>query len=165
MKLIWMLIITCCVFSKGIQAQQPPTETLQSTKNPSKAALEIIQISKNKWRWMAEKDVNNLAKLFDEKAMFVHMGGTWGKATELATIAEGGIWYKNATVHAVSVNIFGKSAVLLNDIDLVAVVGGKEVVNPFMVTEVYTKQKGKWTMASLTFSLLRRPVKLLNEKQ
>jgi hypothetical protein len=40
------------------------------------------------------------------------------------------------------------------------VVGGNEVVNPFMVTEVYIKEKGKWKMGSLTFSKLNRPVKL-----
>jgi hypothetical protein len=42
----------------------------------------------------------------------------------------------------------------------VAVVGGIEVTNPFMVTEVYIKEEGKWRMGSLTFSHLLRPVKM-----
>jgi len=88
------------------------------------------------------------------------MGGTWGKTQELNTIKEGGIWYKKAEVYSVAVNMFGNTAILLNDIDLVAVVGGNEVINPFMVTEVYIKEKGKWKMGSLTFSHLRRPVKM-----
>lgn len=46
-------------------------------------------------------------------------------------------WYKKAEVYSVVVNTFGNTAILLNDIDLVAVVGGNEVTNPFMVTEVY----------------------------
>ena len=91
------------------------------------------------------------------------MGGTWGKNQELTTIKEGGIWYKKAEVYAVVVNMFGNTAILLNDIDLVAVVGGNEVVNPFMVTEVYIKENGKWKMGSLTFSHLRRPVKMENK--
>ena len=99
---------------------------------------------------MADKNVDSLKKLFDDKAMFVHMGGTWGKTRELATIESGGIWYKKAAVYAVEVNIFGNSAVLLNDIDLQAVVGGHEVTNAFMVTEVYVKENGHWTMAQLT---------------
>jgi hypothetical protein len=98
--------------------------------------------------------------LFDEKAMFIHMGGTWGKTQEINTIKEGGIWYKKAEIYSVVVNMFGNTAILLNDIDLVAVVGGNEVTNPFMVTEVYIKENGKWRMGSLTFSHLRRPVKL-----
>jgi hypothetical protein len=108
---------------------------------------------------MSDKNVDSLTKLFDDKCMFVHMGGTWGKATELTTIKDGGIWYKKAEVYSVTVNMFGNTAILFNDIDLVAVVGGNEVTNPFMVTEVYIKEKGKWKMGSLTFSHLRRPVK------
>ena len=52
---------------------------------------------------MADKNVDSLKKLFDDKAMFVHMGGTWGKTQELTTIESGGIWYKKATVYAVEV--------------------------------------------------------------
>jgi hypothetical protein len=100
--------------------------------------------------------------LFDDKSMFVHMGGSWGKPQELATIKSGGIWYKKAEVYAVVVNIFGNSAILLNDIDLLAVVGGNEVTNPFMVTEVYIREDGKWKMGSLTFSHLLRQVRMKN---
>ena len=57
-------------------------------------------------------------------------------------------------------NIIGNTAILLNDIDLLAVVGENEVTNPFMVTEVYVKENGKWKMGSLTFSRLMRPVKM-----
>jgi hypothetical protein len=109
---------------------------------------------------MSEKNVDSLNMLFDEKAMFIHMGGTWGKAQELTTIKSGGIWYKKAEVYSVVVNMFGNTAILLNDIDLEAVVGGNTVTNPFMVTEVYIKENGKWKMGSLTFSHLMRPVKM-----
>jgi hypothetical protein len=88
------------------------------------------------------------------------MGGTWGKSREIDIIKSGFIWYKKAEVYSASVNIFGNSAILLNEIDLVAVVGGNEVVNPFMVTEVYLKENGRWNLAQLTFSHLARPVKL-----
>lgn len=122
----------------------------------------IINLSKQKWQWMAEKNVDSLEKLFDDKSMFIHMGGTWGKSEELTTIKNGNIWYKKAEIYNVTINIFGNTAILLNDIDLIAVVGGNEVINPFMVTEVYIKTKGKWKMASLTFSRLVRPVKYNN---
>jgi 23S rRNA pseudoU1915 N3-methylase RlmH len=59
---------------------------------------------------------------------------------------------------------FATSINLLNDIDLVAVVGGNEVTNPFMATEVYIKENGKWKMGSLTFSHLMRPVKMKNNQ-
>jgi len=141
-------------------AQQPPTETIKTSTNNTPEQQEVINLSKQKWQWMADKNVDSLGVLFDDKSMFIHMGGTWGKEQEISTIKSGGIWYKKAEVYAVSVNIFGNTAILLNDIDLVAEVGGREVINPFMVTEVYIKEKGKWKMGSLTFSHLMRQVKM-----
>jgi hypothetical protein len=132
----------------------------QTKENPSVAEQEIINLSKQKWLWMADKNVDSLNVLFDDKSMFVHMGGSWGKTQELTTIKSGSIWYKKAEVYSVLVNIIGNTAILLNDIDLLAVVGGNEVANPFMVTEVYIKENGKWKMGSLTFSHLLRPVKM-----
>ncbi|MDD4990896.1 MAG: nuclear transport factor 2 family protein [Paludibacter sp.] len=123
----------------------------------TKAEQEIIQLSKNKWQWMADKKTDTLKTLFHEKAMFVHMGGSWGTAQELNVIKSGYIWYKQADIHEVSVNIIGNTAILLNRIDLLAVVGGNEVTNPFEVTEVYIKQKGKWKLGSLSFTRLLTP--------
>lgn len=137
-----------------------PHGTIETATNPSPEQQAIINLSKQKWNWMADKNMDSLNMLFDDKSMFIHMGGSWGKTQELATIKDGGIWYKKAEVYAVVVNIIGNTAILLNDIDLVAQVGGNEVTNPFMVTEVYIKENGKWKMGSLTFSRLLRPVKM-----
>ncbi len=121
---------------------------------------ELLDLSKAKWQWMANKSTDTLNGLFAENCVFVHMGGSWGKTQELNTIKGGMIWYKKAEVYGASVNIFGNTAILLNDIDLLAVVGGNEVTHAFMVTEVYLKEDGKWKMGSLTFSTLPRPVKM-----
>ena len=118
---------------------------------------EVINLSKEKWHWMAECEVDTLDALFHEKAVFVHMGGAWGKAQELDIIKGGGIHYKKADIHEVSVNIIDNTAVLLNRITLLAVVGGNEVTNPFMVTEVYVQQHGSWKLASLSFTRLLTP--------
>ena len=144
------------------QPPPPPTDTIKTAASHTPEQQEIIDLSKKKWDWMAEKKVDSLKNLFDEKAMFVHMGGSWGKTQELETIKSGGIWYKHAAVYAVEVNTFGNMAILLNDIDLQAVVGGNQVTHAFMVTEVYIKENGQWKMAQLTFSQLLRPVRLTN---
>ena len=154
------LILMATINVQSSYAQQPPTETIVTTKNPTPEQQQVMNLSKQKWQWMADKNVDSLNVLFDDKAMFIHMGGSWGKEPELTTIKSGGIWYKKAEVYSVIVNMFGNTAILLNDIDLVAEVGGNTVTNPFMVTEVYIKENGKWKMGSLTFSHLMRPVKL-----
>jgi hypothetical protein len=118
---------------------------------------EIITLSKDKWGWMSDKNVGELTKLFHEKAVFVHMGGSWGTEQELSIIKGGGIWYKKADIHEVSVKFIDNTAILLNRITLLAVVGGNEVTNPFMVTEVYIKEKGIWKLGSLSFTKLMTP--------
>lgn len=121
------------------------------------AEQEVIQLSKQKWEWMADKNVDKLTPLFDDKSVFVHMGGSWGKTQEINVIKSGGIHYKKADVHEVSVNIIGNTAILLNRITLLAVVGGNEVTNPFMVTEVYIKENEGWKLGSLSFTKLMTP--------
>ncbi|MDO1511111.1 nuclear transport factor 2 family protein [Maribacter confluentis] len=113
---------------------------------------QIKELSTQKWQWMAEKNADKLAELFHDKAKFVHMGGTWGKEREVDIIRSGFIHYKKADVHEVMVEVLNENtAILWNRITLIAVVGENEVTNPFMVTEVYTKENGAWKLADLSF--------------
>jgi hypothetical protein len=104
-----------------------------------------------------QRNVEPLETLFHEKAVFVHMGVAWGKEREMEIIKSGGIHYKQVDIHEVSVNVIDQTAVLLNRITLLAVVGGNEVVNPFEVTEVYVQQTDGWKLASLSFTKLLVP--------
>jgi hypothetical protein len=154
--ILGLLLCAACAHQLHAQAKLPNAITTSATKEER----ELLDLSKTKWAWMADKNVDSLNRLFAENCVFVHMGGSWGKTQELNTIKSGGIWYKKAAVYGTSVNLFGNTAILLNDIDLLAVVGGNEVTHAFMVTEVYVKEAGNWKMGSLTFSTLLRPVKM-----
>jgi hypothetical protein len=103
---------------------------------------------------MSERKVDDLAALFHDEAVFVHMGATMSKKQELDVIKGGGIQYKDVEIQEVSVRFIGETAILLNKIRLVAVVGGNEVTNPFVVTEVYVRQGGAWKLGSLSFTRL-----------
>jgi 4-carboxymuconolactone decarboxylase len=138
------------------------TDDQYSTKNSSLTVQqnkeqEIINLSKKKWLWMADKNIDSLNTLFDEKSVFVHMGGSWGKEQEINIIKSGGIWYKQADIQETSVQIIGNTAILLSKIKLTAIVGGNEVVNPFMVTEVYIEKNNQWSLGSLSFTKLLTP--------
>ena len=112
----------------------------------------IVDLSNNKWDWMAEKNVDKLAELFHENSQFVHMGGYWGKQQELETIRTGGIWYKKAEIHDVQVKFAAGTATVYSRIHLNSVVGGNSVRFPFIVTEVYVMENGKWQLSSLAFT-------------
>jgi hypothetical protein len=116
---------------------------------------QIKEISKAKWEWMADKDVEKLADLFHDQSKFVHMSGSWKKDRELEIIESGSIWYKNAEVHVVAVELFDDTAIVWNRITLDAVVRENEVSTEFTVTEIYKKYDGEWKLLDLTFSSVR----------
>lgn len=124
-------------------------------QTPSGAEQEIINLSKEKWQWMADKNVDKLKDLFHDKSKFVHMSGTWKKDQELEIIKSGSIWYKHAEVHDTAVEIVDDVAIVWNRITLTAVVRGNDAVNQFTVTEVYTKEANDWKLLALTFSSVR----------
>lgn len=128
----------------------PPT-----TSSPN-VEREMISLSREKWRWMSERKVDTLAALFHDEAVFVHMGATMSRDQELDVIRSGGIHYKNVEIQDASVRFIGTTAIVLNTIRLVAVVGGNEVTNPFVVTEIYVHQNGTWKLASLSFTRTSR---------
>ena len=141
----FLLVICLSVLNAELSHAQSADNTEQ----------QIIKLSKDKWQWMADKNVDKLAQLFDDKSKFVHMSGTWKKDEELEIIKTGSIWYKKADVHDVAVEITGQTAVVWSRITLTAVVRGNDAVTEFTVTEVYSKEAKDWKLLALTFSSVR----------
>ncbi|SIN73087.1 nuclear transport factor 2 family protein [Algoriphagus halophilus] len=142
MKKVLILLIITLISTPWLYAQSPVEQ-------------EIKKLSMDKWQWMADKDVAKLENLFDDKAKFVHMSGSWKKERELEIIETGSIWYKNAEVHDTAIEVSGNTAVVWNRITLTAFVRGNDVENEFTVTEVYQKQGDDWKMLVFTFSSVR----------
>jgi hypothetical protein len=135
----------------------PPKEATRPAASGTTEEQEVLSLSREKWRWMSERNFDALAALFHEKAVFVHMGGTMSRDQELGVIKSGGIHYKHAEILEASVRFVGTTAIVLNRIRLVAVVGGNEVTNPFVVTEVYVQEGGTRKLAALSFTRLLTP--------
>ncbi len=115
----------------------------------------LIELSREKWQWMADKNADKLATLFHDRSKFVHMSGTWKKDEELEIIRSGSIWYKKVDVHDVAAEITDDTAVLWSRITLAAVVRGNDALNEFTVTEVFVKRSKEWKLLALTFSSVR----------
>ena len=146
---IKIYIVSTILVFLGIQgglASENGSNVLQENK--------ILELSRAKWQWMSEKQTEKLDELFHNNSVFVHMGGSMNKPQELGIIKSGGIHYKKADIFNESVQIVGDTAILLGKIRLLAVVGGREVTNPFIVTEVYVNQSGSWKLVSLSFTRL-----------
>ena len=85
LTLIMGLILSTMIAQSSYaqQSPQPPTETIKTAASHTPEQQEVINLSNTKWNWMADKKVDSLEALFDDKAMFTHMGGTWGKTPML----------------------------------------------------------------------------------
>ncbi|RYC67106.1 nuclear transport factor 2 family protein [Spirosoma sordidisoli] len=153
--MIPFFLALCCLSLgvPGVLAQVTHLSAGVTSRPP--AEQELIALSKQKWQWMADKQIDKLALLFDDKAKFVHMSGTWKKDEELDIIKTGSIWYKNAEVHDVAVELFDNTAIVWSRLRLDAIVRGAEVRTEFTATEVYQKQASTWKMTALTFSSVR----------
>ena len=149
-------LVLCCALV-GIQFSCATQPRLSSSAPSTNEEQEIIRLSREKWRWMSERKADSLAALFHNDAVFVHMGATMSKSQELDVIRSGAIQYKTVEIQDASVRLIGTTAILLNRIRLVAVVGGAEVINPFVVTEVYVQEGGLRRLASLSFTRLLTP--------
>ncbi|PZR33008.1 MAG: DUF4440 domain-containing protein [Azospira oryzae] len=127
-----------CLFVMTIVSSYAQTTT---TASFSKEEQELVTLSKDKWQWMADKNIDKLTPLFHDESKFVHMSGTWKKDEELEIIKTGSIWYKKADVKDVAIELIDDTAIVWNRITLTAEVRGSDVVTEFTVTEVYKKQK------------------------
>jgi hypothetical protein len=145
------MIGLCLVMLSGLSSYAQGSTTI----NNGNSEQEMISLSKEKWQWMADKNVDKLAQFFHDKSKFVHMSGTWKKDEELDIIKTGSIWYKKADIHDVAIEFFDDTAILWSRITLLAVVRGSEVSTQFTVTEVYKKQENSWKLLALTFSSVR----------
>lgn len=149
--ILGFILLFACVQSSNAQSTADST----SKRNYTKAEQEIINLSKTKWQWMADKNVDKLSPLFHDQSKFVHMSGTWKKIEELDIIKTGSIWYKKTDVHDVAAEIVDDVAIAWSRITLTAEVRGTDAITQFTVTEVYKKQKGDWKLLVLTFSSVR----------
>jgi Domain of unknown function (DUF4440) len=148
-----MLLAAACLPAVAPLRAQAGSATATNAA-PTAEQQQLLSLSRDKWRWMSEKKVDTLAALFHREAMFVHMGGSWGREQELEIIRSGGIHYKHAEIFEASAHVIDSTAIVYNRIRLDAVVGGNEVSNPFVATEVYVRQGGQWKLASLAFTRL-----------
>jgi hypothetical protein len=85
---VWLLLL---IFAA-------PTSFCQGKGLVMTTEQEMLKLSRQKWNWMADKNVDALSALFDDQAMFVHMGATMPKTQELDVIKSGMIEYKRQTL-------------------------------------------------------------------
>ena len=112
----------------------------------------VIEISEKIWKSLKDIDSDTLTDLIHAKAVFVHMGVTLTRDEEINIIKSKEIIYKHVLFEEKTIHEFDTMIVLLNKVKLTAIVGGNKVINPFVVTEVYTKVNEEVKLASFSYT-------------
>lgn len=152
--LILLAALTGCAQGSGVSAVTESPVLARSDQDRAAIAQELIALSRQKWLWMANRDMAPLEALFHPAARFVHMGATMDRTMELEVIHSGRIEYKRADISEVSAEVLDDTAIVYSRLRLLAVVGGNEVTNPFSVTETYVRRGGRWQLAAMAFTRL-----------
>jgi len=147
--LLYLAVLTGCTAIHEGTIMTASSNALTATDQQT-----LIELSQQKWLWMADRKMEELEGLFHSSARFVHMGATLNRQAELEVIRSGQIQYKRTDVSETSVEMIGDTAIVYSKLRLLAVVGGNEVTNPFSVTETFVRANGRWQLAAMSFTRL-----------
>ena len=113
---------------------------------------DVQRISAQIWDAKQANDMTGVADLIADNAHFVHMGITFDKTGELAVFNEKSFIFKAVDVAEEYVEDYGTTAIIFKKMILTAVIGGNEVQNPFVISEVFTKADAGWKLAAETYT-------------
>lgn len=116
-----------------------------------KIEQKLEKLSHEMWNAYIEKDIKRIKSTAYDNCLFVHMGVTLNLDGEIEAIETDRIVYKQVDFEDTVVRFFGNTAVVTNKLKLTALVEGNEVVNPFVVTEVFVEED-TWKLASLAYT-------------
>lgn len=111
-----------------------------------------IEASRHFWQAVHARDIVYLSEHIHEDAMFIHMGVSFDREGELNVIKSGNIVYKTIDFQEVTVKDLPGIVMVYEKLQLTAIVGGNEVTNPFVVTEVFIQIGDRLQLASLAFT-------------
>jgi hypothetical protein len=77
MSLFLLTMIAQSLYAQ--QSPQPSTETIKTAASHTPEQQEVINLSNMKWDWMADKKIDSLEALFDDKACSLTWEGHGGK--------------------------------------------------------------------------------------
>ena len=112
----------------------------------------VLEVSNKIWNTFLDNKPDALVDLAHPEALFAHMGVTESRDGEIDIIKKGDIVCKEVDFQEKTIKEMESTVILLNKLKLTAVVYGNEVTNPFVVTEVYTKNGSTLKLASMSYT-------------
>lgn len=85
-----LLAVVAALAGCAHPSASPQTTTAAASQRPGHSEA-LVRLSRQKWSWMADRNMSELEALFHPSARFVHMGATMDRQAELDVISTGRI--------------------------------------------------------------------------
>ncbi|CAN5299810.1 hypothetical protein BH09BAC3_BH09BAC3_18810 [soil metagenome] len=111
----------------------------------------VLELSKRKFEWLANRNYDSLVALLDDKVLYVHSSG-WvqNKKTLVEDLQSGKLSYVGVAVKESGVRMYNNNstAIVTGLGTFTWMAAGKEASSDLYYTEVYIKAAGHWKLAS-----------------
>lgn len=115
----------------------------------SKQEQQVLQLSKQKFKWIVGKNMDSLNYGLDERLSFIHSNGWVQTKKELMDdLVSGKLNYVSIEVLNASARLYPKSAVVTGRGKFVATLNGNTNTYELAYTETYVLQKREWKLVS-----------------
>jgi hypothetical protein len=115
----------------------------------SKTEGYILNLSKQKFVWLIEKQRDSLDLLLDDRLMYIHSNGwTQSKVEVFDDMQSGKLVYKQVDIDATQIRLYGNTAIVTGTGRFQGSREDKEFDLPLSYTEVYVKQGKRWLLVS-----------------
>lgn len=115
----------------------------------SKQEKEVLELSRAKFRWLVNKNIDSLKFVLDERLTYIHSNGWVQSKKELIDdLLSGKLTYNKIEVLENSVRLYTKSAVVTGKGRFVASLDGSTNTFDLTYTETYVLQKREWKLVS-----------------
>ena len=108
-------------------------------------AMEVYQLSAQKFRWMETGDTAALGRILHDHLRYIHSNG-WIESREdvLRDMADSTLVYHKVTVQGDTVTVFGSTAVVTGRGIFDVSLRGERYQFSLLYTEVYARERERW---------------------
>lgn len=120
-----------------------------SAQTPTRDEQSILDLSRKKFDWIVGKQYDSLARVLDDRMLFVHSNGwTQNKKELIGDIQSGKLNYQKITIKESSARMYPSTAIVLGLGTFEGINDGKPFTLDLRYTEVYAKIGNQWKLAS-----------------
>ena len=110
---------------------------------------EVLALSKKKFEWLVQKQLDSLDKVLDERLQYIHSNG-WveTKKDVMDDIISGKLTYHAVDIHSATARVYDQTAIVNGTGKFKVVMSGTSLSFELGYTEVYLRANGKWWLVS-----------------